>query len=428
MGKGANTTPTETVFKWSEVRKHSSRQDAWIVIRDSVYDLSSWTDHPGGEVLFRHAGQDASDVFSAFHPSSASTLLAKFRIGAIEPTRADPKVESFQKDYRELRNRFRQSGYFEASLMYYAWKVSSNVLILASAVALVLAYNQFATNMLSALLLGLFWQQCGWLAHDFLHHQVFKTHELNNLMGILVGNIFQGFSVDWWKTKHNTHHALPNVLDNDPDIDTFPLLAWSREMAIKGLKEYDTAVSRFLLRAQAYLFFPFLTFARLNWAIQSFIHVIRTMPKNAFLELTGLTLHWTLYAVLMYNYMSFTEALIYFVVSQGSCGLMLALVFSVGHNGMEVFPDKSLDFWSMQVLSTRDIENNWFIDWFMGGLQYQVEHHLFPTMPRHHLGKTRKEVIDLCTRHGIKYYMTDLWTGTVEVLETLHDVSKIGSH
>lgn len=47
------------------------------------------------------------------------------------------------------------------------------------------------------------------------------------------GNLFQGFSVAWWKNKHNTHHAVPNVHGADPDIDTMPLLAWS-EHALEG--------------------------------------------------------------------------------------------------------------------------------------------------------------------------------------------------
>ena len=63
----------------------------------------------------------------------------------------------------------------------------------------------------------------GWLAHDFLHHQVFKNRKINDFMGYLIGNVGQGFSVEWWKNKHNTHHAKPNIHGADPDIDTMPL-------------------------------------------------------------------------------------------------------------------------------------------------------------------------------------------------------------
>ena len=60
------------------------------------------------------------------------------------------------------------------------------------------------------LIQALCWQQCGWLAHDFLHHQVFTNRSINNACGLFFGNFCQGFSVAWWKDKHNLHHAAPN--------------------------------------------------------------------------------------------------------------------------------------------------------------------------------------------------------------------------
>jgi hypothetical protein len=62
----------------------------------------------------------------------------------------------------------------------------------------------FIVSQFSAALLGMFWQQCGWLAHDFLHHQVFADRKWNDVLGFLLGNVTQGFSVGWWKNKHNT--------------------------------------------------------------------------------------------------------------------------------------------------------------------------------------------------------------------------------
>ena len=101
---------------------------------------------------------------------------------------------------------------------------------------LCLRFDQgYASVLLAACLLGLFWQQSGWLAHDFLHHQVFQNRTYNNMAGLFLGNVSQGFSIAWWKDKHNTHHAVPNKLNDetiamDPDIDTLPLLAWSADM------------------------------------------------------------------------------------------------------------------------------------------------------------------------------------------------------
>lgn len=88
----------------------------------------------------------------------------------------------------------------------------------------------------------------------------------------------QGFSTDWWKSKHNTHHAAPNELAPggggvamDPDIDTLPLLAWSEGM----LDALSSVRVRRLLRAQHYYFVPIMMLARLAWAQQSAEHAWR---------------------------------------------------------------------------------------------------------------------------------------------------------
>ena len=86
----------------------------------------------------------------------------------------------------------------------------------------------------------------------------------------------QGFSIGWWKTKHNTHHAAPNALESgskaavDPDIDTLPLLAWSTEM----LDSLPSTASRTMIRCQQYLFFPVLLVARMSWCQQSIGHAL----------------------------------------------------------------------------------------------------------------------------------------------------------
>ena len=166
--------------------------------------------------------------------------------------------------------------------------------------------------MAAAVLVALFWQQNGWLSHDFLHHQVFKNRFYGDLMGYLVGNVFQGFSVAWWKNKHNTHHAVPNLHasdtsmhNGDPDIDTAPVLAWSAR--IGKLMHSGSAVGNFCLRYQAFLYFPILFFARVSWLLQSAFYAFcklsspwgpqyddlepQTLP-NAHLERGGLILYY----------------------------------------------------------------------------------------------------------------------------------------
>jgi len=455
MGKGGENVAAPTKLRkvsLEELSQHRTPEDAWMSYKGKVYDVSGWNDHPGGSVIFTHAGDDMTDVFAAFHPPSALKDLLKFEIGELDETviptglyanKLKPEEQKrFEKGYRELRAKILASGLFNASLIYYAWKVLSNFMILGASVACAVMSDSFAVNMIGAFLLALFWQQSGWLAHDFLHHQVFRNRKYGDLMGVLIGNMCQGFSVQWWKSKHNSHHAVPNLhessaaaADGDPDIDTMPILAWSLKMAESAK---DSAAGRFFIRWQAVLYFPVLFFARMSWAYQSWVFVFggygqhsvkgasqdRKNMSYPFLEKVGLILHYSWLGLVMYH-MQPLHAIAYFLVGQTMCGLLLALVFGLGHNGMAVYPaDQRPDFWKLQVSTTRNITSNWFVDWFCGGLHYQVEHHLFPMLPRHNLKKVHTLVESFCKEYNVTYHEADMITGNIEVLTHLSKVSK----
>lgn len=106
---------------------------------------------------------------------------------------------------------------------------------------------------------------------------------------------------------------------------------------------------------------------------------------------------------------------------------MLALAFGVGHNGMAMYDQDAVPpFAEHQILTTRNIDDDFLgiTGWFVGGLQFQVEHHLFPTLPHGNFPQVRREVEQLCTKHGIPYHSVSLWRGTWEVLECLQDISR----
>ncbi|KAJ0404412.1 hypothetical protein P43SY_007665 [Pythium insidiosum] len=446
--------PPRRLISWREVRAHNTRATAWLVIHHKVYDVSQWEGHPGGHVVFTQAGEDATDAFAVFHPTSAFALLEQFYIGDVdESTRGDgePEPESaadaaqrrrtqdFIAAYRKLRLQVKRLGLYEASLLYYAWKVVSTFGLWLAAAALCVAGQSTPVYLLAGAVLGLFYQQSGWLAHDFLHHQVFKNHVLGDLVGVLVGNVWQGFSVQWWKNKHNTHHAVPNIhghdaatalFAGDPDIDTVPLLAWSKEMAALAA---DSAVGRFFVRHQAVLYFPLLLLARLSWMLQSFLYAFRGFAFYAYdpvqheaLERAGLLVHYAWNVALPYAAgMSLGQGVAFFLTSQATCGLLLALVFSLGHNGMAVYErERKPDFWQLQVSTTRNIKSSLFMDWFTGGLNYQIDHHLFPMLPRHNLHKVNVLIKSLCKEFDLPFHETGFWDGLGEVVGHLGHISK----
>lgn len=442
-------TPAKRKISWQEVRAHGTYDNAWVVIHHKVYDISKWEGHPGGKVMLSQAGEDATDSFAVFHPTAAYKLLDQFYIGDVDestfdgadaPTDAQiaerKKVQEFIGAYRRLRIKVKGMGLYDASLLWYAWKILSTFGICLASVAICYFGNSTPVYLLAACVMGLFWQQSGWLAHDVLHHQVWDTHYYGNAVGVVVGNVWQGFSCQWWKNKHNFHHAVPNLVGDvktlylgDPDIDTMPLLAWSKQMAKQAL---DSPIGPFMIRHQAVFYFPLLLLARFSWLMQSYMYVFNQFAFGRYDpvdfptgEKIGLIVHYAWMAALPYfTGMTLAQGVMYHVAAQMFCGLLLALVFSIGHNGMSVYERESKpDFWKLQVTTTRNITPGLFMDWFTGGLNYQIDHHLFPLMPRHNLCKVNPLIKSLCKQYDIPFHETDFVTGLSEVVDQLAEIS-----
>eukprot|EP01026_Neomeris_dumetosa_P033057 TRINITY_DN2629_c0_g1_i4.p1 TRINITY_DN2629_c0_g1~~TRINITY_DN2629_c0_g1_i4.p1 ORF type:complete len:440 (-),score=5.12 TRINITY_DN2629_c0_g1_i4:61-1320(-) len=343
---------------WSEVAQHSQPSDCWIVVNNKVYDVTEFVEeHPGGKVIMEFAGKDASEMFETFHSKKAWQQLSEFYIGQIQDSRELSKI---QKEFLNLRQQFKRDGLFESNKLYYAWKVFSNQCIWAAAVYTLFQGPQFMgtwpTVLVSTILTSLYWQQSGWLSHDFLHHQVFPENRwLGTWTGYVLGNLAQGFSVEWWKFKHNTHHALPNQVDEngvavDPDIDALPLLSWSVEQ-LTGNK-----LENFMVKNQLYTFFPIVCLARVGWAAESFLHSVQlALKKNEFAELVALCLHYTWLLGFAFYTLPPAAATAYVLGSEFLGGFLIGIVFIISHNGMEIISDSSFHIWSLLITSSKQI-------------------------------------------------------------------------
>lgn len=411
-------------YRMKDVASHDKPGDSWIVIKDKVYDVSKFADqHPGGSVIGTYFGRDGTDVFSTFHAATTWKLLQTFYIGDLLREEATPEL---LKDYRDLRALFLRQQLFKSSKGYYVMKTLSNAAIVAASIALICMFKSYWALALSASLMGLFYQQCGWLSHDFLHHQVFETRWLNDVVSYMIGNVVLGFSVSWWKTKHNMHHAAPNECDQeytpiDEDIDTLPLLAWSKDL----LATVENKTMLRVLQYQHLFFLVLLMFARGSWLFWSALFTFRpTLSLGVrLLEWATILMHYAWFIGSAFYLLPAGKALAWMGVTELVAGFLLGYVFVLSHNGMEVY-NESKDFVNAQVVSTRDIKAGRFNDWFTGGLNRQIEHHLFPTMPRHNLNRIAPEVEALCKKHGLVYEDVSMASGTYKVIKTLKDVAE----
>ncbi|KAJ3070484.1 hypothetical protein HDU99_002668 [Rhizoclosmatium hyalinum] len=432
-------------FTWAEVEQSALKKTtvddvenggpALMVIHNKVYDIGAGTGffrfHPGGAVAISQIGKDASGAFEVFHTENAESMMSDFYVGDLAPKEV-PKPNPFKEDVNELRNKLIAMGAFKSNKLYYLWKLVSTFSICAASAAILVNYGRTSALAVIAAgsLMAIFWQQSGWLAHDFLHHQVFQNRFYNNVVGYIVGNVWQGFSVSWWKDKHCTHHSVPNVHGEDPDINTMPFLAWS-EHALElfhDLKDADAA--RFFVNYQATLFFPILGVARLAWCFSSVRFnlgdKLLISPTVAFWEKSTLAAHYVWLLSLTFTFCTPLLGLLFLFVAECGCGLLLAFVFTVNHNGMPVYTteeSKKYDFYELQIRTGRDVYSNLFSDWFTGGLNYQVEHHMFPTLPRHNFYMSQGLVEELCKKHNVPFHKTTLVGGTGEILARLAQLS-----
>jgi fatty acid desaturase len=265
--------------------------------------------------------------------------------------------------------------------------------------------------------LGLVFTQVAFLGHDGGHQQVWRSKRANDALGIFAGDLLTGLSYGWWVDKHNRHHAKPNFEGHDPDIGE-GVLAFTADQAAKR----TGSVSRFIARNQAYLFFPLLTLEGIQLHVASIQSLIDgSTHKRRRLEVVLFTIHMLAYLGAVLFVLGPVKGLVFVAIHQAVFGIYMGCSFAPNHKGMPVIaPGESIDFLRRQVLTSRNVRGGWFTDFLLGGLNYQVEHHLFPNMPRSSLRRAQPLVRAHCLTHEILYTETSLLGSYIAAIKHLH--------
>jgi fatty acid desaturase len=229
-----------------------------------------------------------------------------------------------------------------------------------------------------------------------------------------------GFSLSWWMDSHNRHHAWPNHEEKDPDIRIAPLAFSDRQVGAKS------GVTRWFVRYQSFLVIPLNTLGILTKQLASFrfMNQQRGQLRHPRLEPLVAILHWTAYLSLLFVVMSPALAVTFFAVHYALYGLAFGAVISPNHKGMPMVRGNApFDFLYLQVLTARNLRGGPIRDLLYGGLNYQIEHHLFPGMPHNRLPNAAPIVEAYCAKHGIPYHQTGVVEGYWEILQSTHRVS-----
>jgi fatty acid desaturase len=259
--------------------------------------------------------------------------------------------------------------------------------------------------------------QMAFFSHDAAHRQIARGGRTTAALCLVHGNLLNGFGFGWWVAKHNAHHAHPNDLETDPDVAAGALVFDADQAGAR------TGVGAWLTRHQAGLFFPMLTLEAVNLRISSVraaLHPGLRFQKTECLLLLG---HVTFYLALLVSTMTWVQALVFFVAHQGLSGVYLGCSFAPSHKGMPILtPAQAADPLLRQVLVSRNIRGGPTLDFALGGLNLQIEHHLFPSMPRPNLRRAQPVVREHCRANGISYSEASLLGSYAMALRHLHQV------
>ncbi|MCK2215462.1 acyl-CoA desaturase [Actinomadura sp. ATCC 31491] len=322
-------------------------------------------------------------------------------------------------DFARLSRRVAEAGLLERRPGYYAIRIGLVGALFAGSWAVFAAVGDSWWQLPVAVLLAVAFAQVTLLAHDLAHGQICRSRRTARTAGLLVGNLAVGLSYGWWMDKHTRHHANPNHEEHDPDVAP-DILLWSR-----GQAETARGLPRLIGRHQAWLFFPLLTLEGVNLKVSSFRALRRPSLKNRAAEALLLVGHVVAYLGALFAVLPPAKALAVLVVHQACYGVYLGCTFAPNHKGMPVLTAQDeLDFLRRQVLTSRNVSGGRLLDVALGGLNHQIEHHLFPGMPSVNLRRAKPIVRDYCRSLGVDYVECGLLASWGQALRHLHDVGQ----
>lgn len=321
--------------------------------------------------------------------------------------------------YEQLRLQMLAQGLFRRTYGYYA--IYGFLLMSCTALSLyviTLTSSPFV-QFFNAILLGVCFVQAGMLGHDLSHNEVFSSHRLNKFFAVLVWGLFAAASEGKWYEKHNDHHKHVNRVNHDPDLD-IPFLFSEKQLA-----DRSQFFKRYILPYQHVLFFCFLPLVYLGIHRESLKYISRHPSPRSIAEFALFAIHFTVLLYLLFAYLPVSVAIMFFVVHALVGGLYMGLAFAPNHKGEEITDESTPVTWVNQITSTRDLYPTWFVFHAMGGLNFQIEHHLFPTMPRMHYFKANILVKDFCSRNNIPFHETSMWGSMKEIYTALKRESTV---
>uniref|UniRef100_A0A7S1YLP1 Cytochrome b5 heme-binding domain-containing protein n=1 Tax=Grammatophora oceanica TaxID=210454 RepID=A0A7S1YLP1_9STRA len=385
--------------------EESCRTSLDVRIHGEWYDLSGWRKaHPAGEHwIDYYDGRDATEVMDGFHSAKGRMMYKRLPKSSTEVAsqleQTTQPDTSIQVAFRKLRQELEDEGWWERDILHESKLIGIWISLVVGAAA-----TAHTAPPLAAFLLSLAFTNGGWLGHDYVHGVDEFADKFRPFGAVCVG-----LAATWWSDKHNKHHALTNEMGVDEDISTDPFLyQWP------PAPENDSP----LRKIQHLIFYIPFSMLFAVWRVDTLTVAVdaiekkRPDAKNELYQLLGH--YFVLFTVFPPNV---------WVPAIFLSGLMSALIVTPTHQSEELFEDYQPDWVTAQFQSTRNaVMTNPFSEWLWGGMQYQLEHHLFPSMPRSKYPALRERLIKFAEETGVAGGYRE--SGEFEILKMNWDLYK----
>jgi fatty acid desaturase len=307
--------------------------------------------------------------------------------------------------FAQLSREIKAEGLLDRRPGYYLTKISLTVAAFAGLWVILVLLGPSWWSLAVAGAMAIVSTQLAFIAHDAGHKQIFRGRRANDLLGVALAEGGVGISYGWWIDKHNRHHAHPNHEGHDPDIEPGVFVFVGTDALNRG------PLARAWYRMQAYTFLPMLLLEGLNLRFAGLQALAgRREMRYRKLEIVLFGLHVAGYLGTLFAVLTPVQAIVFIAVHQGLFGVYMGCSFAPNHKGMRILTaDEDMDFLRRQVLTSRNVTGGRVIDGVLGGLNYQIEHHLFPNMPRPTLRLAQPIIQRFCEEHGVSYEQTGLF-------------------
>lgn len=392
----------------------------YIFINNNKYDITNFN-HPGGNVITYYLNKDATDVYNAFHQRSFKANGILNNLPIIEDDIVNTHFKEKDKLMLEDFNIFRQSlidrGFFKPNYWILSLFIFDILFFFGLGIYLI-SKNIFFSLLAFTLSYG----KCGWLNHEAGHNSLTGNKKVDKFIQSLSIGLGLSMHYNSWNLIHNKHHACTQKINHDLDTDS--IIAY-----FVGAVEKNKFVinNRYWLRYQVYnyylfgIFFVFLFFKYVDHPTQ----MIRDKDYKQMIIAIFSYISKIIMFMILGDY-SFKQSIILYHCMMWFISIYLFGHFTLSHSSTDIIDENTDKNWVEYALEhTIDINpDNILICWFMGYLNCQTVHHLFPTLQNFRQPKVSKELILFAKKWDIKYTICSYGEAWKRTLKNLNDVGK----